>query len=112
TTAVVRGRKAPVLLTQATVEKMAPGSVVVDLAAAGGGNCELTENGRTVEHEGVRIIGDSNLAAGLPQGASTLFSNNTVNFLQLMVKDKIWDPDRDHEILSAARITPPPTPSA
>lgn len=106
TTALVRGRKAPILLTKETVEQMSPGSVVVDLAAGGGGNCELTKNNEIVDHHGVKILGDSNLAAGLPQDASTLFSNNVVNLLKLMVTDGAWSVTTDHEILQAARITP------
>ncbi|MEM1357034.1 MAG: NAD(P) transhydrogenase subunit alpha [Bacteroidota bacterium] len=109
TTALVRGRKAPILLNKETVEQMSPGSVVIDLAAGGGGNCELTQNGQLIDHQGVKILGDSNLAAGLPQDASTLFSNNVVNLLKLMVKDETWSVTANHEILEAARITPSPT---
>jgi len=106
TTAQVRGRKAPILLPAATVELMRPGSVVVDLAADTGGNCALTQADKIIQHNGVTIIGDSNLAAGLPEDASTLFSNNVFNFLKLFHREGAWSIHKDHEILSAAYITP------
>lgn len=107
TTAQVRGRKAPILLSASTVESMRPGSVVVDLAADSGGNCELSEAGKTIVHQGVTIVGDSKLAASLPQDASSLFSNNVFNFLKLFQrKEEGWAIHQDHEILSAAYITP------
>jgi H+-translocating NAD(P) transhydrogenase subunit alpha len=84
-TAQVRGNKAPTLVTADTVAQMRPGSVVVDLAASTGGNCELTKNNQTIDYQGVTIIGDSNLAARMPQDASTLFGNNLTNFLQLLI---------------------------
>jgi NAD(P) transhydrogenase subunit alpha len=84
-TAQVRGRKAPTLVTADTVGQMRPGSVVIDLAASTGGNCELTKDNQTIQHQGVTIVGDSQLAARMPQDASTLFGNNLTNFLQLLV---------------------------
>ncbi|MEZ5314420.1 MAG: NAD(P) transhydrogenase subunit alpha [Thermoanaerobaculia bacterium] len=86
TTAQVPGKKAPVLLTRAMVEAMKPGSIVVDIAAAQGGNCELTRADDVVEHGGVQILGPSNLPASLPADASLLYSRNLWNFLQLLWK--------------------------
>lgn len=87
TTALLRGKKAPILITKEMVEQMKPGSVVVDLAAAGGGNCELTQNNATVNHHGVTIIGDSTLEAKMPMHASQLFAKNIFNFLKVLLKD-------------------------
>jgi H+-translocating NAD(P) transhydrogenase subunit alpha len=84
-TAQVRGNKAPTLVTADTVAQMRPGSVIIDLAASTGGNCELTQDKKTIDFQGVTIIGDSNLAALMPQDASTLFGNNLTNFLQLFI---------------------------
>jgi NAD(P) transhydrogenase subunit alpha len=105
TTAQVRGRKAPLLVPAGTVEAMQPGSVVVDLAASTGGNCELTQDGQTIDHQGVTIIGNSNLAAEMPQDASTLYSNNLVNFLKLIVKDGELHLDWDDEIVKESFVT-------
>lgn len=89
TTAAIPGKKAPVLLTADMVRRMQPGSVVVDLAAERGGNCELTQPDRTVVDNGVIIVGPANPASLLPYHASQTFSNNLVKFLQhLMGKDK------------------------
>jgi NAD(P) transhydrogenase subunit alpha len=67
-----------------TVESMKAGSVIVDLAASTGGNCAVTENGKTIYHKGVCIIGDSNLPSTLPRDASSMFSKNILNFLKLL----------------------------
>ena len=85
TTAAIPGRKAPLLITRAMVESMKPGSVIVDLAAETGGNCELTRPNETVEHHGVRIFGMVNVAALMPFHASQLYSRNVHALLQLMV---------------------------
>jgi NAD(P) transhydrogenase subunit alpha len=106
TTAQVRGRKAPVLVSQETVEQMRPGSVIIDLAASSGGNCALTEDGKVVDHQGVKIYAASSLPATLPEDASTLFSNNMVNFVLLLLDDGKLSENLDHEILSASLITP------
>lgn len=81
TTAAVPGRKAPILLTQRMVERMKPGSVVVDMAAEKGGNCELTQPGQTVKHNGVRILGPLNLPSTLAHHASALYAKNVANFV-------------------------------
>lgn len=87
TTALLRGKRAPILVTKETVEAMKPGSVIVDLAAAGGGNCELTKNGEIVEHHGVIIIGDSSLESKMPMHASQLYGKNILNFLKVLLKE-------------------------
>jgi H+-translocating NAD(P) transhydrogenase subunit alpha len=88
TTALIPGRKAPTLVTKEMVEGMAAGSVVVDLAAERGGNCELTEPDQTVLHNGVTILGPTNPAAGVPYHASQMYSKNITTFLaHLLGKD-------------------------
>lgn len=103
-TAQVRGRKAPVLVTAETVAQMRPGSVIVDLAASTGGNCEATQNNQTIQYHGVTIIGDSNLAARMPQDASTLFGNNVANYLKLFIKNGTLNLDFDNEIIRGSCI--------
>ncbi|WP_054952197.1 Re/Si-specific NAD(P)(+) transhydrogenase subunit alpha [Flaviflexus massiliensis] len=89
TTASIPGRRSPLLITGEMVAKMKPGSVIVDMAAAGGGNCELTEPGRTIVTEnGVTIIGIEDLAARLPAQASQLYAQNIVNYLKLLTPEK------------------------
>ncbi|MEP7107874.1 MAG: Re/Si-specific NAD(P)(+) transhydrogenase subunit alpha [Ferruginibacter sp.] len=85
TTAQIPGKKAPVLITAEMVEAMKNGSVIIDLAAATGGNTELTINNETIIHHGVSIVGNSSLPAGMPSDASKLYGKNILNFLQLMV---------------------------
>jgi H+-translocating NAD(P) transhydrogenase subunit alpha len=84
-TAQIPGKKAPVLLKKETVEKMKPGSVVIDLAASTGGNCEVTKDGETVHYNGISIIGNSLFAVDMPSDASKLFGKNVINFLKLMI---------------------------
>ncbi|HEY4288355.1 MAG TPA: NAD(P) transhydrogenase subunit alpha [Puia sp.] len=84
TTAQIPGRRAPVLVTAAMIETMRPGSVIVDLAAATGGNTELTKNSETVVHDGVTIVGNSALASTMPYDASKLYGKNVLNFLELI----------------------------
>ncbi|SDD26172.1 NAD(P) transhydrogenase subunit alpha [Algoriphagus faecimaris] len=84
-TAQIPGRKAPLLITKETVESMAPGSVIVDLAASSGGNCELTEDNKICEKHGVKIIGNSNLPSSMPMDASKMYGKNMVNFLKLII---------------------------
>jgi H+-translocating NAD(P) transhydrogenase subunit alpha len=106
TTALVPGRRAPILVTAAAVEKMKPGSVVVDLAASAGGNCELTEPGQTVERHGVKIVGPLDLAAEMPDHASQLYARNVQSLLELMVsKEGTLELNWEDEILSGACIT-------
>lgn len=88
TTAQIPGRKAPVLITKDTVKRMQPGSVIVDLAASTGGNCEGTEDNKVVQKHGVTIIGNSNLASTLPMDASKMFGKNVVNFTRLIIGEE------------------------
>ena len=85
TTAQIPGRKAPVLITKDTVSKMISGSVIIDLAASTGGNCELTQDNKTIDINGVRIIGNSNYASTIPSDASKMYGNNLINFIKLIV---------------------------
>ncbi len=105
TTAQVRGRKAPILLTKETVERMKPGSVVIDLAASTGGNCELTQNRQVIVHQGITIVGNSDLASEMPQDASFLYGNNLLNFLKLFVKKGEINIDLNNEIIKGAYLT-------
>jgi NAD(P) transhydrogenase subunit alpha len=105
TTAQVRGRKAPMLVPKETVRQMQPGSVIVDLAASTGGNCELTEDNAAVVRHGVTIIGDSQLAARMPQDASRMYSNNLFNFLKILIKEGQLHFDMDNEIVRGAYFT-------
>jgi NAD(P) transhydrogenase subunit alpha len=83
-TAQIPGRKAPLLIRKDTVAAMKSGAVIIDMAASSGGNCEVTENGQTIRHQGVIIVGDSNLAASMPKDASVMFGKNVVNFIKLI----------------------------
>ncbi len=104
-TAAVPGQKAPILVTRAMVEAMAPGSVIVDIAAERGGNCELTRPGETVEHRGVSILGPLNLPSTLPYHASQLFSKNVATFLAHLVKDGAVRVDTEDEITRGTLLT-------
>lgn len=105
TTAAIPGRKAPVLVTAEMVEAMAPGSVVVDLAAERGGNCELTQPGQTIDHNGVAIIGPENLPSEVPVHASEMFSRNVYTFLQQLVKDGQLQIDLNDEVVRDTLLT-------
>ena len=85
TTALIPGKPAPKLITKAMVESMKPGSVIVDLASENGGNCELTERGKIVVHNGVKIIGFYDLPSRMPGQSSALYSNNISKFFQFMI---------------------------
>ena len=105
TTAAVPGRPAPLLLTTAMVEAMRPGSVVVDLAAESGGNCELTRAGEEVDHNGVVVWGGQDVPSSMPVHASQLYSRNVVNLLLLMTADGAVEPDFSDEVLAASCVT-------
>jgi NAD(P) transhydrogenase subunit alpha len=105
TTAQVFGKKAPVLLTEPMVKLMHYGTVIVDLAADQGGNCELTEAGKTVVKHGVTIVGASNLPARLPADASMLYARNLVNLFKLLYPNPDATPDFDDEVVKGACIT-------
>jgi len=87
-TAQIPGQKAPVLIRKETVAQMQAGSLIIDLAASTGGNCELTENDRTIVENGVIIIGNSNYQNGMPVDASAMFGRNVVNFLKLLIDEE------------------------
>jgi len=87
-TAQIPGRKAPVLVTKASVEAMAPGSVIIDLAASTGGNCELTKNNEVIVEHGVTIVGESNYPSSMPKDASQMFGKNMLNFLKLIIGEE------------------------
>lgn len=106
TTAAVPGRKAPVLVTAEMAEKMMPGSVIVDIAAERGGNCELTRAGETVHHNGVTIIGPVNMASMAPQDASQMYATNLLNFIKPMVtKEGTISINREDEIIRESLVT-------
>jgi NAD(P) transhydrogenase subunit alpha len=105
TTAAIPGRPAPKLVTANAVRAMRPGSVIVDLAAETGGNCELTEPGREVVDGGVTIVGLTNLPSTMPTHASQLLSRNIAALVALLVHDGALAPDWDDEIVSGACVT-------
>ncbi len=106
TTALIPGRRAPVLIKEDTVKQMRPGSVIVDLAAEQGGNCPLTELDRTVVKHGVKLIGIANLPATVPTDASALYARNLYNFLTLMLDAKSGEfkIDREDEIIAGTMV--------
>ena len=104
TNAAVPGGRAPVLLTEAAVAAMAHGSVVVDIAAARGGNCALTRPDTEVVANGVTIFGPTNLPATVPFHASQLFARNLVNFLLHLMPEGRWEPAWDDEIVRATLV--------
>lgn len=104
-TAGVPGRPAPRIISRAAVERMKPGALIVDLLAEGGGNCELTRAGETVEHQGVRIIGPINLPATVAYHASDMYSRNLLNFIKPAFKDGIIAIDWNDEVFAAACVT-------
>lgn len=104
TTAMVPGKPAPMLITKQAVENMKSGSIIVDLAAEWGGNCELTEPGEIAEHNGVRILGYTNLVARLPAHASQFFGRNIVNLLQLLKTEDGFEIDEKDEIVRGVLV--------
>jgi NAD(P) transhydrogenase subunit alpha len=106
TTAAIPGRPAPLLITAEAVRGMAPGSVIVDLAAESGGNCELTEPGQTVVENGAKVIGTRNLPSEMPAPASQLYAKNLENLLGLLISEEgKVEVDFEDDILAAACIT-------
>jgi H+-translocating NAD(P) transhydrogenase subunit alpha len=105
-TAAVPGKKAPILITAEMASALAPGSVIVDVAAERGGNCELTRPGETVVHQGIAILGPLNLASSAPFHASQMYSSNVTSFLKLMLgKDGAFQVNRDDEIIRETLVT-------
>jgi NAD(P) transhydrogenase subunit alpha len=107
TTALIPGRPAPKLITKAMIESMAPGSVIVDLAAERGGNVELTVPGQVIEHNGVTIVGYTNLAGRIATSASQLYSRNLLSFLDTLIdkKTKVLAINWDDELVKATVLT-------
>ncbi|HEX7338867.1 MAG TPA: NAD(P) transhydrogenase subunit alpha [Rhodanobacteraceae bacterium] len=105
TTAAVPGRRAPRILTAGMVEGMRRGAVIVDMAAPGGGNCELTHPGEHVEQDGKLVIGPLNLPAGAPLHASEMYARNLMNFARLLLRDGALSPDFDDELVAATCLT-------
>jgi len=105
TTASVPGRAAPKIISRAAVERMRPGSVIIDVAAEQGGNCELTRAGETVEHNAVRIVGVVNLPALLAYNASEMYSRNLLNFLKPAIDKGELKIDWNDEVFAQSCLT-------
>ena len=105
TTAVIPGKKAPVLVTEEMVKGMAHGSVIVDLAAERGGNCEITEPGKTVVKHGVTVMGPINLANGVPYHSSMMYARNVTAFLTYLIKDQKLTFNPEDEIMRETLLT-------
>lgn len=103
-TAQLRGRKAPLLITKAMMDDMRPGSIIVDLAASTGGNCEVTKNNETVLYNNVKVIGNSELAAEMPMHASQLYSKNIQNFMEVFMKEGKPTFDFENPIIKSSCI--------
>ena len=105
-TAQIPGRRAPLLLKKETVESMKPGSVIIDLAASTGGNCELTKDNQTVIHNGVKIIGNSQLPTDMPTDASRMYGKNMINFLKLIItKEGAMNLNWEDDIVKGTAVT-------
>jgi H+-translocating NAD(P) transhydrogenase subunit alpha len=104
-TALIPGRPAPLLVTEDAVGRMAPGSVIVDLAAPNGGNCALTQPGAVAESGGVRIYGPLNLAAEMPLHASQMYARTVGAMIDEFTRDGAFAPDEDDEIFREACVT-------
>jgi NAD(P) transhydrogenase subunit alpha len=105
TTAAVPGRRAPILVTEEAVKKMKPGSVIVDLAAETGGNCELTEPGESIIRHDVKILGPRNVPSTMAEHASQLYARNIQSLLALMIDEGALKLDFDDEVIAGACIT-------
>lgn len=105
TTALVPGRKAPVLVTEEMVKNMKPGSVVLDMAVEFGGNCEVSENGKTVKKHGVTIIGEPNLPSLVPTHASEMYSKNILSLIQHIGKEGKIELKLEDEIVKGCLLT-------
>lgn len=105
TTAAVPGQKAPILITAEMAGALQPGSVIVDIAAERGGNCELTHPGQTIVHQGISILGPLNLPSTVPYHASQMYGANITSFLKLMIKKGELTVDREDEIIRETLVT-------
>jgi len=104
-TALIPGRKAPLLISEEAVKAMASGSIIVDMAAANGGNCALTVPGETVVRHGVTIIGESNLASGMPFHASQLYARTLMAMLQDFTDENGFAPNEEDEVFTGSCVT-------
>jgi NAD(P) transhydrogenase subunit alpha len=102
---VVPGKKSPVLVTAEMVSRMAPGSVIVDLAAERGGNCELTKSGEQIVEHGITIIGFVNLASTVPYHASQMYARNITAFLLPMIKEGKFQLNLQDDIIKSTLVT-------
>lgn len=105
TTAAIPGKPSPRIISTSTVERMKPGAVVIDLAAEGGGNCEATEPGQQIEHQGVIVYGPLNVPSELAVHASEMYAKNLLNFLTPMIRDGEFAPDWEDEVISGSALT-------
>lgn len=105
TTAAIPGRASPKIIPAAVVEQMKSGAVIIDLAAEGGGNCELTKPGEQIEHKGVIIYGPLNVPSMLPVHASEMYAKNLLNFLSPMIRDGELKLDWDDEVIRDSALT-------
>jgi H+-translocating NAD(P) transhydrogenase subunit alpha len=104
-TAQIPGRQAPKIVTKDMVEAMHAGSVIVDIAASTGGNCELTQAGETINHQGVLIAGPTNLASSMARDASSMYAKNIISFLELLIKDKQLAIDWSDPVIAESAVT-------
>lgn len=105
TTAMIPGKKAPILIQDYMVKKMKKGAIIIDLAAETGGNCVFTKYGENVDVDGVKVCCGAGLAAELSNDASTLFANNILNFIKLFIKEGVINLDMEEEIIKATCVT-------
>ncbi len=105
TTAALPGRPSPKIIPTSMVAGMKPGAVIIDLAAEGGGNCELTQTGEQIEHNGVTIYGPLNVPSMLAVHASEMYAKNLLNFLSPMIRDGKLEPDWDDEVIADSALT-------
>jgi H+-translocating NAD(P) transhydrogenase subunit alpha len=105
TTAALPGRVSPKIISQAMVEGMAPGAVIIDLASEGGGNCELTQSGQTITHNGVVIHGPLNIPSQTPIHASEMYAKNLFNLLSPMIKEGALEMDWEDEVIAGCTLT-------
>ena len=104
-TAQIPGRKAPLLLLNSSLKEMKKGSVVIDLAASSGGNCESTKNNETIIHEGVKVIGNSFYASTIPSDASKMYGKNLMNFMKLLIKEGQLHLNFEDDIVAGTCVT-------
>jgi NAD(P) transhydrogenase subunit alpha len=105
TTAAIPGRASPRIISKNVVEQMKPGAVIIDLAAEGGGNCEVTRAGEQITHQGVVVYGPLNVPSELPVHASEMYSRNLLNFLSPIIQDGEFKPDWEDEVIADSVLT-------